>query len=91
MFKRLPSVLGWTIIGVCYLAFGWIDVPAAQHLAEPSAAYPPPELRPDQQMRVLEHRARFDMILYAGSFGQSEFGLSKARSAGISLRSSGGK
>lgn len=89
MVKGLLSVLGWTVFGVCCLALGRTDVPATHRLAERSAAYPPPESRPDHQMRVLEHRARFDMILYEGAFGQSGFGLSKAGPVAIALQSSG--
>ncbi len=81
MVKRFLSLVTiWAVVVGCGFTFS----PAAQPREQAPAGAP--ALSPDLQMRVLENRAKFDMLLYEGPFGQTGFGLPKAGPVALHTR-----
>jgi hypothetical protein len=79
MLKHLLSVAAiWTVVVACF-AFSDAPVSGTSGIATPSASvarfpratpHMPLDLSVDLQMQALERRARVEMLLYTGSFGQ---------------------
>jgi hypothetical protein len=97
MLKRLLSGLAVsTLVGGACFAFSETSVPASQHAItqalSPVPGTPPVTLQNQSdpsvghQMLAFEHRARVDMILYTGAFGQGQWTAPRIDAVALSLK-----
>jgi hypothetical protein len=95
MLKRLLSALALSTLVVGYgFAFSETPVPAPQDpttrglqsVPEPQRAAQGTELSVGEQMFAFQHRARVDMLLYPGSFGQGQWATPRIDAVALTLK-----
>jgi hypothetical protein len=93
--RLLAGLVIWAIVAGCF-ALSESPVRASQDVAAPAdfvVPYTPqtvprvvPDPTVDQEMRVRQHHARINMILYTGRIGDSELAATARQLDAIALR-----